>query len=264
MVRMDEATRAHLATLARAASSVALGPVGVAATVSDECRAYLTLAEDRAALETLEPELVRLTREGAPGAIVYAALLLRRLGRDVAPLLEPYRDDRRACSVFPGGCMSTTHWLSEAVHWVLTGQPWSHPERLLEYELQTLAGANWLELPSQKLLAHTREGRRRDGRMASGNWVFTFTELFLDRAKLQRARPALERLLAHQVPHVRLYAALLIRELDRDAGESALAAQALSGVTVYQLKPSWGGLSTRTTQVPIREVVTALERWPDR
>lgn len=264
MARMDDATRSQLATLARASSSVALGPAGYAATVSDECRAYLALAQDRTALEALEPELVRLTREGPPGAIVYAALLLRSLGRDVSPLLEPYRDDRRDCRVFPGGCMSMTHWLSEAVRWVLTGQPWSHPDRLLEYELDRLAGANWFELPSEKLLEHTREGRRRDGRMASGNWVFTFTELFLDRDKLQRARPALERLLAHQVPHVRLYAALLLRELDRSAGESALAAQALSGVAVFQLSPRWGGLSTRTSEVPIHEVVTGLAQWPPR
>lgn len=260
---MADAARALLATLARADSSVALGPVGFAATVTDECRAYRALAQDRAALQMLEPELVRMTREGSPGAIVYAALLLRSLGRDVTPLVEAYRDDRRPCAVFPGGCMSTTHWLGEAVQWVVSGQYWSHPERLLEHELENLTRANWFELPSLKLLEHTREGRRRDGRMASGNWVFTFTELFLDRAKLERARPALERLIAHPVPHVRLYAALLIRELDRTAGDSALAAQALSGVLVHQLQPTWGRLSTRVTQVPIREVVSALAHWPD-
>ncbi len=261
---MDDPARAQLATLAGATDAVSLGPVGVAAIVSDECRAYLALKDDLAALSRLEPELVRLTREAAPAAVIYAALLLRRLGRDVAPLLEPYRDDRRRCSMAPGGCMVVTSWMCEAVHHLLTGEHWSHPERLLEAELDQLAGANWFELPSRKLLERTQKGRRRDGRMASGHWVFTFTELFLDRPKLGRARPTLERWLAHEAPQLRLYAALLLRELDRSAGENALSAQALSGVTVHQLKWRWGGLWSRTAPVSLREVVSELAHWPER
>ena len=261
---MDDESRAHLAALASADTSVALGPVGYAAIVSEPCRAYLALEADRAALARLEPELVRLAREGSAAAVIYAVLLLRRLGRDVSPLLEPYRDDRRPCSLAPGGCIVYSSWMCETVHWLLTGEQWAHPERLLEMELSYLAGANWFELPSQKLLAHTRAGRRRDGNLASGRWVFTFTDLLFDREKLARARPGLDGLLGHEAPQVRLYAALLLRELDEDAGESALGAQALTGATVHQLKPRWGGLWSRITQVPIREVVNALARWPER
>jgi hypothetical protein len=160
--------------------------------------------------------------------------------------------------------MVLTSWLCETVHHLLTGEHWSHPDRLLQAELDQLAHANWFELPSRKLLEHKQNGRRTDGRMASGRWVFTFTELFLDREKLGRARPLLERWLAHEAPQLRLYAALLIRELDRSAGESALAEQALSGVTVHRLKQRWGGLWSRTSPVPIREVVIELAHWPER
>jgi len=262
---MTDPAEVALATLAQADGSVALGPVGVAAVVGDDCRAYLALAESPSTLERLESSLVRLTREGRPGAIIYAALLLRRLGRDVRPLLEPYRDDRRACTVFPGGCMGMTHWLCEAVHWVTTGEHWAHPDRLLGYEIEQLEGANWFELPSRKLLEHQRDGRPRDGRMASGNWVFTFTELYFDRAKLRRALSALQGLLAHAVPHVRLYAALLIREVDREAGQRELSRLALSSQSVCRLAPSrWGRRSTRTKLVPIADVVSELARWPER
>ncbi|HET9933270.1 MAG TPA: hypothetical protein VFQ35_21345, partial [Polyangiaceae bacterium] len=241
---MQTSAQAHLAVLASAVSSVELGPVGVAAQVTDGFRAYQALTADRDALRGLEPELVRLTREGSPAAIIYAALLLRGLGRDVVPLLASYREDHRPCSVFPGGCQGVTHWLNEAARWVTTGEFWSDPDRLLGYDIESLARANWFELPSARLLEAARAGRRRDGRMASGNWVFTFTELFVDASKLRRARPLLENLLTNGQPPVRLYAALLLREADRATGERALASLAGAGGEVARLVPSfWGGRS---------------------
>jgi hypothetical protein len=258
---MTDPAREWLAVLAAAHGSVELGPVGYAAQVTDACRAYQALASDREALARLEPELVGMMREGSPAAIIYAALLLRAGGRDVAPLLAAYADDRRPLGVCSGGCTVMTHWLCEATRWVATGEHWAHPERMLALELDYLERANWFELPADEVLQTAREQGRRDGRNAVGNWTFTFAELFVAPKKLRGARPRLEQLLVHQAPAVRLYAALLLRALDPPAGERALAVIAAAGGDVERLQPTRFRKERRTI-TPVVEVVAELASWP--
>jgi hypothetical protein len=257
---MSDTARLHLETLAAADSSVELGPVGVAARRTEALQAYESLVNDRGALLRLEPELVQLAKEGLPGAVVYATLLLRQLGRDVTPLRAKYADDRRHCTVMPGGCMGVSHWLCEAVGWA-SGQPFAHPARLLEYELDGIANASWFELPSPKVLEAARARRGRDGRLAEGNWVFSFAELFVEPAKLRAGGPTLERLLAHPAPAVPIYAALLVREIDRAAGERALAALAHSGGSVLRVVPKRWLPPARST-VLVADLVRELAIWP--
>lgn len=185
-----ERERLALAVLAAAGDHVELGAFGAAAMVTDACHAYWALGEALAtapgAVERLEPELVRMIREGAPAAIIYAALLLRRAGRDVAPLVAPYADDRRPCAVAEGGCMVMGLWLGEAARWAASGERWSHPDRAgsgrddeparwpwnqperveerlraaqayrLALDLDHLERARWFELPSAALLEAAR------------------------------------------------------------------------------------------------------------
>jgi hypothetical protein len=259
---MSDQARAQLAVLASAESAVELGPVGVAAVVTDACRAYRALAQDRDAVARLEPELVAMTREGSPAAIIYAALLLRGAGRDVTPLLAPHADDRRPCTVFPGGCTGMTHWLCEATRWAASGQHWSHPERILAHELDNLQLARWFELPSAEVLEAARGQLRRDGRLAVGNWTFTFAELFVSRGRIGMARARLAELLAHRAPAVRLYAALLVREVDRAAGERALAVLAASTDQVERLSPT-RFRPQRTRLEPIAAIAKELASWPE-
>src|SRR5436853_18000 len=113
-----EEARKQLAVLRTATTSIELGPMGYAAVVTDACPAFRALEADREALAQLELDLVAVTRDGSPAAILYAALLLRELDRDVAPLLEPYRDDRRPCKVSPGGCTSMMYSMADAARWV--------------------------------------------------------------------------------------------------------------------------------------------------
>ena len=120
---MSDQTCAQLAVLASAEGAVELGPVGVAAVITDACRAYRALAHDRDAVARLEPELVAMTRDGSPAAVISAALLLRGAGRDVTPLLAPHADDRRPCIVFPNRATGRCQRDSAAVMRTLAPRP---------------------------------------------------------------------------------------------------------------------------------------------
>jgi hypothetical protein len=127
-------------------------------------------------------------------------------------------------------------------------------------ELDAIAGALWFELPSAAVLA-AAPTRQRDGRTPYGSWVFSFAELLVAPARLAVARAELDALLGHCDPQVRLYAALLLRALDRPAGERALSALAAAGGDVDRLHP--GFLNRRRTRaVPILDVIAALTAWP--
>jgi len=256
---MTDPARAQLAVLAAAEGSVTLGPAGYAGVMTDACRAYQALVADRAAVDRLAPELIRLTRDGSPAAIIYAALLLRGAGHDVGPLLAPYADDRRPMSVFPGGCTAVGFWMCEAVRWAVTGQWWSHPERLLEHEVEGIESPNWFELPSAKLLRTAPTGRL-DGRDARGRWTFAFVRLWVA-PDLALMRRRLDELLGHPNASTRIYAALLIRRLDRTAGDRALTELAASKLEVERLHP-WLFDSLRTRRVPIAHVIRELSAWP--
>lgn len=247
--------RELLAVLAATGSTVTLGPAGFAATVTEECRAYLALASDVDAVIGLEAEHRELVRRGSPAAVIYAALLLRRADRDIAALLEGHADDRRPMTIFTGGCTAMSYWLCEAVRWV-NGEPWSHPERVLLSCLDRIAKPGWFELPSAKLMAAKAAGLRRDGRAARGRWTFAFLEL-LEAPDLALVRAGIEALLGSANPAARLYAALLIRRIDRGAGKRALAGIAAAGGTVERPSPGWLR-PDRLRRVAIAEVVREL------
>jgi hypothetical protein len=234
--------------------------MGYAAVVTDACGAFQALAADPEVLAQLEPDLVGVTRDGSPAAIVYAALLLRTLGRDVAPLLAPYRDDRRHCTVFSGGCTGMAYWLAEVTRWATDGTRWSHPARLAAQELDSIARANWFELPSAAVLA-AAPARQRKAHAAQGIWVFSFAELLVAPDQLAAGRSEIQALLGHAEPQVRLYAALLLRALDLPAGERALAALAAAGGQVERLAPGFLNRQ-RTRAVPVADVIAELAAWP--
>lgn len=255
-----EPARAHLAVL-EAAGSVDLGPFGYAAHVSDACRAYKALATDRDAVVALEAELVRVTREGSPPAIVYAALLLRGVGRDVAPLLRAYTDDRRDVHVHPGGCGALMFWLCEAIRWAETGQYWTHPDKQLAQAIDALRQPAWFELPPAEVIAKTRETGTCDFHKVHGHWVRSFTELLVAPDKIRAARVRLDGILASDHSVARLYAAVLVREIDRAAGERALAAIAGRGGTVERRSPTFFR-KYRNVTVRVTELVAELAHWP--
>jgi hypothetical protein len=253
----------QLARLAAANDSVELDAMGYAATVTDACRAYRALAADRGAVLRHEAELVRMTRDGLPGAIIYAALLLREAGHDIAPLLAAHANDRRPLTVYPGGCQGITHWLCEAVRWAVNGELWSHPERLLAYKVEALEKAKWLELPSAEVLRVVAEGQVRErGLLVVGKWTLSFIDLLVS-PHLAAMRPQLDVLLGHANLVARIYAALLIRKLDRPAGDHALATIAPSRATVERLSPTPLDPG-RTVRIPIAVAVADLTNWPAR
>lgn len=211
----------HLAVLAASGSRVTLGPIGFAATVTPELAAYRALAADRDALARHEAALVTMLDAAEPGPVVYAALLLEQLGRDVAPLLARFADDRRPLHLWMGGCSpSPPTWLAE---WVRSrgGAPWTHPDHAAEQaarardeKLASLAQARWFELPSRDALELARKGiRPRD---IEGRWVFDFLALLNGpRAELRALN--LATLAAAGALPGRLYGALLLREVDRNS-----------------------------------------------
>jgi hypothetical protein len=244
-----------------AAASVDLGPFGVAAHESEACRAYHALRADRDAVVGLEPELVRLTREGFPPAIIYAALLLRGIERDPEPLLAPYTNDRRVVCIHPGGCQETRVWLCEAAQWAITGKFWTHPERELARAIEAIERPGWFELPSDDVLAMTRVTGRADGRDVHGHWTRSFAELLVAPDKIRAARPRLDEILAGDHALGRIYAALLVREVDRAAGERALAAIAERGGTVPRRSPTFFR-KHRNVTVRVADIVDEVARWP--
>jgi hypothetical protein len=260
--RMRDRASVHLAVL-EAAGSVDLGPSGAVAEVTDACRAYQALAADRDAVVGLEAELVRMTRDGSPPAILYGALLLRGIGRDPAPLLTAYADDRRDVHVNPGGCGMFIFWLCEAARWAVTGQFWTHPEKELARALEALERPGWFELPSDEVLAMARDTGRGDGHKVHGRWALSFAELLVAPDTIRAVRPRLDAILAGDNPLARIYAAVLVREIDREVGERALAAIAERGGTVERRSPTFFR-KYRNVNVQVVDIVAELARWPSR
>jgi len=239
--------------LVAADSSVELGPAGYAATVTPRCKAYLDLLGDREALRSHENDLVAILKSNAkPAAIVYAAFLLKALERaDLRELLAPYDDDRRPCTIFPGGCMGISHWLCEATRYVL-GETWSHPVRLLAISLEQIERANWLELPSDDTMRAIREQRRPDYR-SQPLWVFRFAELHESPpATLRLGRDLIA---AMRSPAARIYAALLIRRIDPPAGE----------VRLDKLETDeWIAVGKERRTLHLREGIALAREWSSR
>jgi len=100
------ATVSDALTVLAAATSVELGPVGVAARVTPAYRAYGALASDRAALAAERPALERMLDAPSAAARLYAALLLRRLDPAAGQAaLQAMVPSTEPLSVAPGGCV---------------------------------------------------------------------------------------------------------------------------------------------------------------
>jgi hypothetical protein len=272
----DEEARAHLHTLANSGEAIYLGPVGFAAAITDEFKAYEALTEDRAALARLEPDLSRLVRTGAPGAVLYAALLLKRLDRDVTADLAPYRDDRRQVTVWPGGCVPMAMWLAEAARWV-EGEHWQHPEHAAEFEqsrraarFESIKGAKWFELPS----ARDVERKRSGGQPADleGAWTHAFLDIVTGPAEdREEHRAAIDALVTEGSPVARLYGALIVRVEDPAAAERVLDELARSGhkMSCLRKKSALRALASRLldgwayeiVQRPAADVVAEARAW---
>jgi hypothetical protein len=232
-------------------TSVELGAVGYAAARTPAFLAYEALRTDREALRAHEDELVAIvgSNDSKPAAIIYAAYLLQAMGRtDLRELLARWDDDRRECTIWPGGCCGSTHWLCEATRFVM-GETWSHPVRLLAISIEQIERANWLELPSDDTMRAIREGRRPDYR-AHAIWVFRFAELHESApAQLRLAREMLE---AIRPLVARVYAALLIRQIDRVAGD----------VRLDKLETDeWIAIGKEKRTLRLREAVALARAW---
>jgi hypothetical protein len=238
--------------LAAVDNDVELGPMGYAAHVTDRCNAYNALLRDPAMLRTHEEELVAILRSttSKPGAIVYAAYLLKALERaDLRELLAPYDDDRRPCTIWPGGCSGVTHWLCEATRFVM-GEMWSHPVRLIAISLEQIEAAHALELPSDDTMHAIREHRRPDYR-SQPLWVFRFAELHESPpANLRLARDLITSMRSSVA---RVYAALLVRRIDPAAGDTRL-----DKLTTDE----WIAVGNETLQ--LREAVALAREWSSR
>jgi hypothetical protein len=235
----------------------------VAAAEDEFGEAYAALsAADSAVLVGLERELLALIDEGAPAAIVYAALLLRRTDRhDPHALLRRYAQDERLCLVYPGGCAALPmNNLGEVVRWV-GGVPWVPPSQRVRDRLARVAAAEWFELPTAELLRRVRSAVTDHDRADERDCTIAFADLLAapDCApELPAHRAALESLLRSSTPAVCVYAALLLRSIERRSGDEALEALARSGMTVRR-SPRLFGLVHRST--PIEVLAAELRSW---
>jgi hypothetical protein len=109
-------------------------------------------------------------------------------------------------------------------------------------QLAILEGTTWFELP----------GARR----AVGLHSHVFAHLRRS-PHLAAARPRIEALITHANPAAAIYAALLLRQVDRPAGDRALATLSASGVEVVRHRPALFR-PTRTRRVPIADVIAEL------
>lgn len=113
--------RRNLSVLARADGNlVVLGPIGFAAQVTEECRAYRELLADRGALAALKGELEALAAAGSAVARIYAALLLRVVDETAARIrLEAMLKSREPCAITHGGCVIPSGTLGETARSLL-------------------------------------------------------------------------------------------------------------------------------------------------
>jgi hypothetical protein len=118
-----EVARLNLAVLARAERSVELGPVGIAAVITETCGAYRALAADPVAVSALKREIVELARSGPGARRIYAALLLRAIDREAGTAaLESMSDSNEPCDLGLGGCTVLSSSVGHAVAHLL-GRP---------------------------------------------------------------------------------------------------------------------------------------------
>jgi hypothetical protein len=111
-----DVARQKLAVLARADRSVELGPVGIAALVTETCEAYRDLVADPDALEELKNEIATLAKSGAGARRIYAALLLRKIDRDAGTVaLESMSQSNEHCDLALGGCTVMSSSVGDAV-----------------------------------------------------------------------------------------------------------------------------------------------------
>lgn len=202
--------------------------------------------------------------------VLYAALLLEKLGRDVTSALAAYGDDRRAVTVHPGGCMVFSMWLAEAIRYVTKGELWQHPVRKAEQELASraqrftdLERVTWFRLPTPREVRGARNGEgHRD----------PFLSILTSPSEEQREHRAdIEALAARGNFGGRLYGALLLRHVDPAAGERALDELATCGALIaYRRdKPLLRTLFSRLLyrdeydieNRPIADVVAELRHW---
>jgi hypothetical protein len=111
-----EAARQKLAVLARAQGSVEIGPVGIAAVVTETCQAYRDLVADPEALFTLKTEIEVLARSGPGARRIYAALLLRKVDLEAGTAeLAALSGSKEPCDLALGGCMVMSSSVGDAV-----------------------------------------------------------------------------------------------------------------------------------------------------
>jgi len=118
-----EAARQKLAVLARAQRSVELGPMGIAALVTETCQAYRDLAADPAILFALKNEIEVLARSGPGARRIYAALLLRQMDLAAGTAeLASMSGSKEPCDLALGGCTVMSSSVGDAVTHLL-GRP---------------------------------------------------------------------------------------------------------------------------------------------
>jgi len=119
-----EVARQKLAVLARAEGSVELGPVGIAAVVTEACEAYRALVADLATLAAMKSEIAELARSGPGARRIFAALLLRAIDRDAGTAaLEAMSASDEPCDLALGGCAVMSSSVGDAVAHLLGRRP---------------------------------------------------------------------------------------------------------------------------------------------
>jgi hypothetical protein len=137
----------RLATL-RAATSVELGPVGVAAHKTEGYLAYDALAGDLALLRSRRADIEALSRDARPGGLIYGALLLGKLDRDAAATaLAALVDRTEPLPYAAGGCaiglpgVGRDSTLGDVARHLLPPLPFSAPP-----DLRPKHGSIWLAM----------------------------------------------------------------------------------------------------------------------
>ena len=117
--------RKNLSILARAEGPlVVLGPIGFAARVTEECRAYRELVADRDALVALKDEVATLAARGPAAPRIYAVLLLRSIDEaNARELLETMVSSDEPCAITHGGCNIPSGTLGATARALLGREP---------------------------------------------------------------------------------------------------------------------------------------------
>jgi hypothetical protein len=122
-----EQARQRLGVLARARTSVELGPVGFAAEITETCQAYRDLVTDHEALAALKSEIEALARSGPGARRIYAAMILRAIDFEAGTAaLEAMSDSNEPCDLALGGCTVLSSSVGDAVAHLLGRAPELH------------------------------------------------------------------------------------------------------------------------------------------